>query len=228
MVEGGAEARLQVPRRDRPLRLARVRQRRAGGRVAAAGRAGARVERADCDGFTVLAGTEVNINIDGSLDYPDEVLEELDWIVASAHTSFRMGEDEMTKRMMAAMDHPLVDVIGHPTGRKILQREPYAVNVEQLVAHAAGHGHVPGDQRQPRPARPERRARSPRGGGRRADRDQLRRAQHAHAERDPLRRRDRAPRMAHEGARREHAHVAAARQAAESARAAPPATAVRR
>jgi DNA polymerase (family 10) len=92
------------------------------------------------DGFTVLAGTEVNINIDGSLDYPDDVLEELDWVVASVHTSFRMGEERMTKRMMAAMDHPLVDVIGHPTGRKILQREPYAVSVEQLVARAAETG----------------------------------------------------------------------------------------
>jgi DNA polymerase (family 10) len=92
------------------------------------------------DDFTVLAGTEVNINIDGSVDYPDDVLEELDWVVASVHTSFRMGEERMTKRMMAAMDHPLVDVIGHPTGRKILQREPYAVSVEQLVAHAAETG----------------------------------------------------------------------------------------
>jgi DNA polymerase (family 10) len=92
------------------------------------------------DDFTVLAGTEVNINIDGSVDYSDDVLEELDWVVASVHTSFRMGEERMTKRMMAAMDHPLVDVIGHPTGRKILQREPYAVSVEQLVAHAAETG----------------------------------------------------------------------------------------
>jgi DNA polymerase (family 10) len=94
----------------------------------------------EMDGFTLLAGTEVNINIDGSLDYPDDVLEELDWIVASVHTSFRMGEDKMTQRMMTAMDHPLVDVIGHPTGRKILQREPYAVDVERLVAHAAETG----------------------------------------------------------------------------------------
>jgi DNA polymerase (family 10) len=92
------------------------------------------------EGFTLLAGTEVNINVDGSLDYADEVLEELDWVVASVHTSFRMGEDDMTKRMMAAMDHPLVDVIGHPTGRKILRREPYAVNVERLVEHAAATG----------------------------------------------------------------------------------------
>jgi DNA polymerase (family 10) len=101
-----------------------------------------RESNAKLDGFTLLAGSEVNINLDGSLDYADEVLEELDWIVASVHTSFRMGEDEMTKRMMAAMDHPLVDVIGHPTGRKILRREPYAVNVERLVEHAAATGTI--------------------------------------------------------------------------------------
>jgi DNA polymerase (family 10) len=94
----------------------------------------------ELDGFKVLTGTEVNINTDGSLDYTDEVLEELDWVVASVHTSFRMGDERMTQRMMAAMDHPLVDVIGHPTGRKILRREPYAVNVEQLVGHAAKTG----------------------------------------------------------------------------------------
>jgi DNA polymerase (family X) len=88
----------------------------------------------------VLAGSEVNINLDGSLDYDDEVLAELDWVIASVHTSFRMGEEAMTERMMAAMDHPLVDAIGHPTGRKILRRDPYAVDVERLVAHAAETG----------------------------------------------------------------------------------------
>ena len=164
----------------------------------------------------VLAGSEVNINTDGSLDYADEVLEELDWVVASVHTSFRMGEEKMTKRMMAAMDHPLVDVIGHPTGRKILRREPYAVDIERIVEHAAETGTMLEIN-----ANPDRRdlndlnARLAARGGR-ADRDQLRRAQHAHAGRDPLRRRDRAPRLAHEGAGREHAHLAAAEQAAQA------------
>jgi DNA polymerase (family 10) len=92
------------------------------------------------DSLRVLAGTEVNIGTDGSLDYDDEVLAELDWVVASVHTSFRMGEEGMTERMMAAMDHPLVDVIGHPTGRKILRRDPYAVDVERIVEHAAQTG----------------------------------------------------------------------------------------
>ncbi|MGH2978867.1 MAG: DNA polymerase/3'-5' exonuclease PolX [Solirubrobacterales bacterium] len=92
------------------------------------------------DGFRVLAGSEVNIDPDGSLDYDDDVLAELDWVVASVHTSFRIGEQGMTERMMAAMDHPLVDAIGHPTGRLILRRDPYAVDVERVVEHAARTG----------------------------------------------------------------------------------------
>jgi DNA polymerase (family 10) len=92
------------------------------------------------DGMRVLAGTEVNIGTDGSLDYDDEVLAQLDWVVASVHTSFRMGAEAMTERMMAAMDHPLVDAIGHPTGRKILRRDPYAIDVERIVEHAATTG----------------------------------------------------------------------------------------
>jgi DNA polymerase (family 10) len=92
------------------------------------------------DSLRVLAGTEVNIGIDGSLDYDDEVLAQLDWIVASVHTSFRVGEEAMAERMMAAMDHPFVDAIGHPTGRKILRRDPYAIDVERVVEHAAKTG----------------------------------------------------------------------------------------
>jgi DNA polymerase (family X) len=91
-------------------------------------------------GFRLLAGSEVNIQLDGSPDYDDEVLEQLDWVIASVHSSFRMGEKRMTERMMAAMDHPLVDAIGHPTGRKILTRDPYAVDIERLFAHAAQTG----------------------------------------------------------------------------------------
>jgi len=92
------------------------------------------------DTLQVLAGSEVNIDPDGSLDYEDDLLAELDWVVASVHTSFRIGEQGMTDRMMAAMDHPLVDVIGHPTGRLILRRDPYAVDVERVVEHAAETG----------------------------------------------------------------------------------------
>jgi DNA polymerase (family 10) len=92
------------------------------------------------EGFTVLAGSEVNIHPDGSLDYDDEVLAELDWVIASVHSSFRMGEKAMTKRIMAAMENPYVDAIGHLTGRLILRREPYAVDLERIVRHAAETG----------------------------------------------------------------------------------------
>lgn len=92
------------------------------------------------EGFTLLAGSEVNVLPDGSLDYDDELLGQLDWVVASAHTSFRMAEDEMTERLVRAIANPHVDVIGHPTGRLIGRREPYAVDVGALIAAAAQHG----------------------------------------------------------------------------------------
>jgi DNA polymerase (family X) len=94
----------------------------------------------DGAGFRVLAGSEVNVALDGSLDYDDELLAELDWVVASVHTSFRMSEKEMTARMTAAMEHPCVDVIGHPTGRKILARDPYPLDIERVVEQAAATG----------------------------------------------------------------------------------------
>jgi len=95
---------------------------------------------ATLDGFELLIGTETNILPDGSVDYPDEVLAELDWVIASVHTSFGMAQDEMTARMVAAMEHPLVDAIGHPTGRKIETRPPYALDVEQVIDAAARTG----------------------------------------------------------------------------------------
>ncbi|MET0769945.1 MAG: DNA polymerase/3'-5' exonuclease PolX [Solirubrobacteraceae bacterium] len=92
------------------------------------------------DDFELLIGTETNILPDGSLDYPDELLAELDWVVASVHTAFQMSADDMTARMIAAVEHPLVDVIGHPTGRKIETRSPYAVDMEKVIAAAAKAG----------------------------------------------------------------------------------------
>jgi DNA polymerase (family X) len=92
------------------------------------------------DGFELLIGTESNILPDGSLDYADDLLAELDWVVASVHTSFAMSEPEMTARVIAALEHPLVDVIGHPTGRKIETRAPYAIDMEGVIAAAARTG----------------------------------------------------------------------------------------
>jgi DNA polymerase (family 10) len=91
-------------------------------------------------GFRLLAGSEVNIGIDGSLDYPDELLAELDWVVGSVHTSFAISEKAMTDRVIAAMEHPLVDCIGHLTGRLLLRREAYAVDMVRIAEAAARTG----------------------------------------------------------------------------------------
>jgi DNA polymerase (family 10) len=88
----------------------------------------------------VLAGTETNIMPDGTVDYDDDLLEELDWVVASLHTSFRLSEQKQTDRMLRAMEHPLVDVIGHPTGRLLQSREPYALDVDRVIAKAVETG----------------------------------------------------------------------------------------
>ncbi len=88
----------------------------------------------------LLAGSEINIGLDGSLDYEQELVEQLDWVMASVHTSFRVGEKEMTKRVIAAMENPLVDCIGHPTGRLIDRREPYAIDMEKVIEAAARTG----------------------------------------------------------------------------------------
>ena len=101
-----------------------------------------RVRAADekIEEFRILAGSEVNVMPDGSLDYDDDLLAELDWIVASVHTSFRMAENDMTERMVTAIEHPLVDVIGHPTGRLIGRREPYALDLGAVIAAAERTG----------------------------------------------------------------------------------------
>ena len=92
------------------------------------------------EGIELLAGSEVNILPDGALDYDDELLGRLDWVIASAHTSFGMAEQAMTERMIAAMEHPLVDAIGHPTGRLIERRAPYAIDLDAVFAAAARTG----------------------------------------------------------------------------------------
>jgi DNA polymerase (family 10) len=92
---------------------------------------------ASIEGLRLLAGSEVNVLPDGSLDYDDELLGELDWVIASAHTAFGMTEQAMTERMIAAIEHPLVDAIGHPTGRLIERRAPYAIDLEAVFVAAA-------------------------------------------------------------------------------------------
>jgi len=95
---------------------------------------------AKLDGFELLVGTETNILPDGSPDYDDDLLAELDWVVGSVHTSFGMSSEEMTTRIVAACEHPWIDVIGHLTGRKIESRAPYAVDTDAVFAAAARTG----------------------------------------------------------------------------------------
>jgi DNA polymerase (family 10) len=91
-------------------------------------------------GVRLLAGSEVNILPDGSLDYDDQLLAELDWVVASVHSSFGMDEATMTARIVRAISNPLVDVIGHLSGRKIERRAPYAFDFPAVVGAAAETG----------------------------------------------------------------------------------------
>jgi DNA polymerase (family 10) len=91
-------------------------------------------------GFRVLAGSEVNVMPDGSLDYEDNLLRELDWVIASVHTSFKISKRAMTERVVTAIENPLVDCIGHLTGRLINRREPYDIDVEKVAEAAARTG----------------------------------------------------------------------------------------
>lgn len=92
------------------------------------------------DGIEVLIGTETNILPDGAPDYDDELLAELDWCIASIHTAFQTPRAEMTKRMVAAIEHPWIDAIGHPTGRKLGRRPGYDVDLDEVIAAAARTG----------------------------------------------------------------------------------------
>ena len=91
-------------------------------------------------GFRLLAGSEVNIGLDGALDYPDDLLEALDWVVASVHTSFSISAAAMTARVLAAIENSNVNCIGHLSGRLIGRREPYGIDVEAVVEAAASTG----------------------------------------------------------------------------------------
>jgi DNA polymerase (family 10) len=100
----------------------------------------ARIRSVDIDGIELLAGSEVNILPDGSLDYSDEILGELDWVIASVHSSFRMSAEAMTDRIVRAIEHPLVDAIGHLSGRKLERRAPYSFDLERVIEAAARTG----------------------------------------------------------------------------------------
>jgi DNA polymerase (family 10) len=92
------------------------------------------------DGIHVLAGVECDILADGSLDLSSDCLAQLDIVVASVHSAMRQDEPEITARLLRAIEHPWVDIIGHPTSRKLLRREASSVNMDQIVRAAATQG----------------------------------------------------------------------------------------
>src|SRR5438270_9614521 len=92
------------------------------------------------NGFRLFAGVECDILRDGSLDFPDEVLSQLDYVVASVHSALGLLEADMTRRMIRAMENPFVSMLAHPTGRLLLKREPYKINVPEILDAAARTG----------------------------------------------------------------------------------------
>jgi DNA polymerase (family 10) len=91
-------------------------------------------------GIRVLAGAEVDILKDGSLDYSDEILEQLDVVVCSIHSYFNLERAAMTERMLAAIENPYTQIIGHPTGRVLLKRDPIDYDMEKVLDACAKHG----------------------------------------------------------------------------------------
>jgi DNA polymerase (family 10) len=90
--------------------------------------------------FKIFTGSEVDILKDGSLDFEDDLLAELDYVVASVHSVFNLPEDEMTARLLRAIANPHVTMLGHLTGRLLAQRPAYAVNIPRIIdAAAANH-----------------------------------------------------------------------------------------
>ena len=92
------------------------------------------------ENFHIFKGIECDILSDGSLDYNDKLLSEFDYVVASIHTKFKMTEDEATKRLIKALKNKYVTMLGHPTGRLLLQREGYPVNMVEVINAAAEYG----------------------------------------------------------------------------------------
>ena len=90
--------------------------------------------------FRVFKGTECDILADGSLDFPDEILAGFDYVVASVHSGFGMDRAAMTGRICRAVRHPLVTMLGHPTGRLLLARDSYAVDLDRVLGDAAAAG----------------------------------------------------------------------------------------
>ncbi|MEM8946225.1 MAG: DNA polymerase/3'-5' exonuclease PolX [Planctomycetota bacterium] len=96
--------------------------------------------RDELEGIEVLKGIECDILEKGGMDLPDDVLAEADCVIASVHYGQQQPSEQITERILGALENPHVDIIAHPTGRLINRREPYAVDIEQVIASAAMHG----------------------------------------------------------------------------------------
>jgi DNA polymerase (family 10) len=92
------------------------------------------------DDFTVLKGIECDILEKGGMDLPDDVLAEADWVIASVHYGQQQSQQQITERILGAIENPHVSILAHPTGRLIGRREPYAVDLEKVFKAAARHG----------------------------------------------------------------------------------------
>jgi len=92
------------------------------------------------EGIPIFRGCEVDILKDGSLDLPDEVLDELDLVLVAVHSHMRLDPKAQTERILRALEHPMVDILVHPTGRLLNRREPYSVDVEAILEAAKEHG----------------------------------------------------------------------------------------
>ena len=99
-------------------------------------------QKLSSEGFRIFAGVECDILPDGSLDFSDETLAQFDYVVASVHSGFTMAAEAMTKRICKALAHPLVTMLAHPTGRILLSREAYPVNMPEVIAAAAQHDKI--------------------------------------------------------------------------------------
>ncbi|RZF24520.1 DNA polymerase/3'-5' exonuclease PolX [Paraburkholderia sp. UYCP14C] len=95
---------------------------------------------AELDRIVLLKGVEVDILEDGRLDLPDDLLSRLDIVVASVHSHFGLARAKQTARILRVLDHPYVSILGHPTGRLLLEREPMALDLERIIARAAERG----------------------------------------------------------------------------------------
>jgi DNA polymerase (family 10) len=91
-------------------------------------------------GFRILKSSEVDILADGSLDYPDDLLKELDYTVCSIHSRFALGREAQTERILRAMDNRYFNILGHATGRLLLKRPGYEIDIERVIAHARQNG----------------------------------------------------------------------------------------